>query len=315
MSNNDISATTLPIVDAHHHLWNLSDPNHHYTFLRPDTPNDFIAGDRRPLKSTYSIQDYIKDTGPYNVVKSVHVEAAYDIHADPWGDIEWLYEQAKTNKNQLPNVLVAHANLADDQVRERLATLTNRFDKVRGIRHLINWLDSKESKYTLCDRPDYLTDDKWKQGFGLLNQYGLSFDLAIYHHQMNDAAQLARENLDTTIILDHCGMPYDNMVSINQWKAGMAALAQQPNVSCKLSGLVMFQHNWTAESLRPFLECALNVFGVDRCLFASNFPVDKLHATFGQLVEANLQVAKEVGLSKQEIERIFHDNAFRIYRL
>ncbi|CAF0972459.1 unnamed protein product [Rotaria sordida] len=242
MSNNDISATTLPIVDAHHHLWNLSDPNHHYTFLRPDTPNDFIAGDRRPLKSTYSIQDYIKDTGPYNVVKSVHVEAAYDIHADPWGDIEWLYEQAKTNKNQLPNVLVAHANLADDQVRERLATLTNRFDKVRG-------------------------------------------------------------------------MPYDNMVSINQWKAGMAALAQQPNVSCKLSGLVMFQHNWTVESLRPFLEYALNVFGVDRCLFASNFPVDKLHATFGQLVEANLQVAKEVGLSKQEIERVFHDNACRIYRL
>ncbi|CAF1129132.1 unnamed protein product [Rotaria sordida] len=255
MSNNDISATTLPIVDAHHHLWDLSNPNHHYTFFRPDTPDEFIAGDRRPLKSTYSIQDYIKDTGSYNVVKSVHVEAAYDIHADPWGDIEWLYEQAKTNKNQLPNVLVAHANLADDQVRERLATLTSRFDKVRGIRHMLSWLDSKES------------------------------------------------------------MPYDNMASIDQWKAGMSALAQQPNVSCKLSGLAMFQHNWTVESLRPFLEYALNVFGPDRCLFASNFPVDKLHATFGQLVEAYLQVAKEAGLSKQEIERVFHDNACRIYRL
>ncbi|CAF3274537.1 unnamed protein product [Rotaria sp. Silwood2] len=110
-------------------------------------------------------------------------------------------------------------------------------------------------------------------------------------------------------------MPYDNMVSMDQWKAGMSIMAQQPNISCKLSGLVMFQHNWTVESLRPFLEYALNVFGADRCLFASNFPVDKLHATFGQLVEANLQVAKEVGLSKQEIERVFHDNACRIYRL
>ncbi|CAF4175971.1 unnamed protein product, partial [Rotaria sordida] len=110
-------------------------------------------------------------------------------------------------------------------------------------------------------------------------------------------------------------MPYDNMVSINQWKEGMSALAQQPNVSCKLSGLVMFQHNWTVESLRPFLEYTLNVFAVDRCLFASNFPVDKLHATFRQLVEANLQVAKEVGLSKQETECVFHDNVCRIYRL
>ncbi|CAF1336994.1 unnamed protein product [Rotaria sordida] len=110
-------------------------------------------------------------------------------------------------------------------------------------------------------------------------------------------------------------MPYDNMVSINQWKEGMSTLAQQANVSCKLSGLVMFQHNWTVESLQPFLEYALNVFGIDRCLFASNFPVDKLHVTFRQLVEANLQVAKEVGLSKQEIECVFHDNACRIYRL
>lgn len=138
MSNSDISATTLPIVDAHHHLWDISDSNHHYLLFRKGVPDDFIAGDLSSLRSTYSIQDYINDTGRYNVVKSVHVEAAYDIHADPWGDIEWLYEQAKTNKNQLPNGLVAHANLADDQVDERLATLVNRFDKVRGIRHMLN---------------------------------------------------------------------------------------------------------------------------------------------------------------------------------
>ncbi|CAF4321291.1 unnamed protein product, partial [Rotaria sordida] len=88
----------------------------------------------------------------------------------------------------------------------------------------------------------------------------------------------------------------------------MSAVAQQANVLCKLSGLVMFQHNSTVESLQPFLEYALNVFDVDRCLFASNFLIDKLHATFGQLVEANLQVANEVGLSKQAIECVFHDN-------
>ena len=205
MSNNDIVATTLPIVDAHHHLYDLTDPNHHYLLFRPERSDDFIAGNVKPLRKTYSIQDYINDTASYNVVKSVHVEAAYDTHVDPWGDIEWLYEQAKTNEKHLPDVLVAHANLADENIRERLETLTSRFDKVRGIRHLLNWLDSKDSKYTLCDRPDYLTDDNWKQGFALLNQYGLSFDLAIYDHQMRDAAQLARQHPDANIILNHCG--------------------------------------------------------------------------------------------------------------
>ena len=110
-------------------------------------------------------------------------------------------------------------------------------------------------------------------------------------------------------------MPYDNMASIDQWKAGMSLLAQQPNISCKLSGLVMFQHTWTVDSLRPFLEYSLNAFGANRCLFASNFPVDKLHASFGQLVEAYLQVVKEAGLSKSEIEHVFHDNACRTYRV
>lgn len=208
MSSSDICSTSLPIVDAHHHLYDLSDPNHHYLLFQKGRSDDFIAGDLTALRSTYSIQEYVNDIGPYNVVKSVHVEAAYDTHADPWGDIEWLYEQAKANKNQLIDGLVAHANLADDHVNERLETLVNRFDKVRSIRHMLVWLDSKESKYTLCDRPDYLTDNKWKQGFGLLNQYGLSFDLVVYPHQMMDAVRLARENLNTPIILEHCGKPY-----------------------------------------------------------------------------------------------------------
>ncbi len=95
----------------------------------------------------------------------------------------------------------------------------------------------------------------------------------------------------------------------------MSILAQQSNISCKLSGLVMYQHQWTVDSLRPYLEYALNVFGADRCLFGSNFPIDKLNASFGELIETYFQVAKEAGLSKNEIEHIFHDNALRLYRL
>jgi predicted TIM-barrel fold metal-dependent hydrolase len=109
-------------------------------------------------------------------------------------------------------------------------------------------------------------------------------------------------------------MPYD-LTSMDQWKTGMSILAQQPNISCKLSGLVMFEHRWTTESLRPYIEYAINVFGADRCLFGSNFPVDKLNATFEQLVQAYMQIAKQTGLNQREIEQVFHDNACRVYRL
>ena len=102
---------------------------------------------------------------------------------------------------------------------------------------------------------------------------------------------------------------------MKQWKEGMSILAQQQNISCKLSGLVMYQHQWTVGSLRPYLEYALNVFGANRCIFGSNFPVDKLNTTFGELVEAYLQVAKDSGLTKTEIDHIFHDNAIRVYHL
>jgi predicted TIM-barrel fold metal-dependent hydrolase len=77
----------------------------------------------------------------------------------------------------------------------------------------------------------------------------------------------------------------------------------------------MFQHTWTIETLQPYIEYALNVFGVDRCLFGSNFPVDKLNATFEQLVQTYVEIAKRTGLNEPEIKQVFHDNACRIYRL
>jgi predicted TIM-barrel fold metal-dependent hydrolase len=205
MSADDLSISSFPIVDAHHHLWDLSNPNHHYKLLRHEASGDHVAGDFNRLKSTYSIKDYLNDTQPYHVVKSVHVAASYDRDIDPWGDLKWLEKQPETNENRLPNAFVAYANLTDTQLEEKFTILTSQFKNVRGVRHMLNWLDDKASIYTMCDRPDYLTDDKWKKGFSLLNKYGLSFDLQIYQHQMNDAAQLAREHLNTKIVLNHCG--------------------------------------------------------------------------------------------------------------
>jgi predicted TIM-barrel fold metal-dependent hydrolase len=88
MTDDGSLISSFPIVDAHHHLWDLSNPNHHYKHLRHEASGDHVAGDFNRLKSTYLIKDYLNDTQPYHVVKSVHIAVSYDRDVDPWGDIE-----------------------------------------------------------------------------------------------------------------------------------------------------------------------------------------------------------------------------------
>ena len=114
---------------------------------------------------------------------------------------------------------------------------------VRGIRQILNWHPDPKKTYT---PRDLLADPTWEQGFALLRKYGLSFDLQIYPGQMQAAAQLASRHPDTLIILNHTGMPVDrDAAGLQAWRAGMQALAQQPNVVAKISGLAMLDWQWT----------------------------------------------------------------------
>jgi predicted TIM-barrel fold metal-dependent hydrolase len=131
---------------------------------------------------------------------------------------------------------------------------------------------------------------------------------------MPDAARLAHAHPDTSIILNHAGMPVDrDAEGLAAWRAGMRALAAAENVTVKISGLGMVDWSWTTESIRPFVLETIEIFGVDRSMFASNFPVDKIYSSFDTLYGAFEAIV--AGCSPSERSKLFHDNAERIYRL
>jgi predicted TIM-barrel fold metal-dependent hydrolase len=296
------------IVDSHMHLWDLDEIR--YPWLTPPLPVG-ITGDVSPIAKTYLLDDYMRDArgdgDGVRVAKVVHVEAGAH-PADSLRETRWLQSVADTRG--YPQALVAHAELNDPQVEALLAEHASHRN-VRGIRQIVNWHPDPKKTYT---PRDLLADADWQKGFASLRKYGLSFDLQIYPAQMQAAAQLASRHPDTQIILNHTGMPVDRDADgLQAWRTGMEALAQQPNVAVKISGLAMLDWQWSAASLRPFVLQTIEIFGTGRCLFASNFPVDRLFGSFARQYGAYQLLTAT--LSATEAAQVFVSNAERIYRI
>jgi predicted TIM-barrel fold metal-dependent hydrolase len=294
------------VIDPHHHLWDLGHNTYPWLQKRPLTPR--LEGDIGPIAKDYLLEDYLADTGQQKVVKSVHVECGWD-PSDPVGETKWLQDLAE--KHGYPHGIVARATLDAPDIEQVLEGHT-RYKNIRGIRHAINWHPDPAKTYV--NRPDLIRTEAWRQGFGLLRRFGLSFDLQLYPAQMADAVELARAHPDILIILNHAGMPVDrDASSLDLWRRGMRELAAVPNVVVKISGLGTVDWNWTVESIRPFVLQTIEAFGVSRCMFASNFPVDKLYSDFDTLYGALRKITQS--FSVDECRMLFHDNAARYYRL
>ena len=306
------------IVDSHHHLWSLSGSNGHtYKWLGPVEQGGaawHVAGDIEQLKQNYLLDDYLRDANNAScrVVKSVHVQAEAD---DPLAEVRFLENIVQNNAGGFPHGIVAHANLASPELPKLLESYVRDHPSVKGVRQLLNW-SKTDARLSMTDRGDYLTDPTWLEGFQLLTSHSLSFDLHIYPSQMVDAAKIARQHPNATIILDHCGLPVDGVKDFAGWQEGMKHMAEQSNVVCKLSGLVMFNHQGSKEILAPYIRECLNLFTPKRCMFGSNFPVDRLNITFEELFQVYRDVAaNDVGLSNDELDLIFRQNAIKTYRL
>ena len=298
----------LRIVDAHMHLWDLEKIR--YPWLTPPLPVG-ITGDVGSIARTYLLDDYLRDAGvaggKVEVGKIVHVEAGAH-PADSLQETRWLQSVARSRG--FPQAIVAHAQLNDPNVEALLAEHASHRN-VRGIRQILNWHADPKKTYT---PRNLLEDPAWHRGFASLRKYNLSFDLQIYPTQMPAAAELARRHSDTLLILNHTGMPADrDAAGLQAWRAGMQALAQQPNVAVKISGLAMLDWQWTTDSLRPFVLQTLEIFGAQRCMFASNFPVDRLFGSYTRQYGAYQALAAH--LSAAERDQVFVSNAERIYRI
>lgn len=295
-------ADPIPLIDPHHHLWDLS--LYHYPWLEARPHPDPLASIRR----TYLLDDFLADTRNQHLVKSVHVQAEI-VPDQAAAETAWL--QAIADEHGFPHGIVAFAPLHDPQVAALLeAHAAHR--NVRGIRQLLNW--HEQPSKSQADRPDYLTDARWQAGYALLERHNLSYDLQAYPVQLPDAARLAGRYPDTPMIVNHTGMPFERHAdALRVWRTGMRLLAQRPNASVKISGLGMSDPHWTVDTLRPLVLETIDIFGVDRCMFASNFPVDKVYSSYDELFDAFKAITAE--FSDGERRALFHDNAQRIYRL
>ena len=292
------------IVDAHHHLWDLG-RGYNYPWLQNKPSGEGMLGDLKPIARDYLLRDYRADTANYDLVGSVHIEA---VPADPVIETRWL--QATTNSDGLPSAIVARVELQKPDAERVIAEHVS-FPNVRGIRQIVNW--HKNAKYTFTGH-DFLTDDAWLAGFRLLRKYKLSFDLQLYPAQMGEAVELARHNPETLIVVNHTGMPLErDEAGLALWREGMKRLGAEPNVVVKVSGLGMVDWGWSEASIRPFVLGVIDRFGVDRVMFGSNFPVDKLYSSFDTLYGSFESIV--ASFSESEQDQLFRDNALRHYRL
>ena len=297
----------MRIVDAHHHLWDRE--LHSYPWLAAPTVSGLV-GDTTALCQNYLLPEFMADAASLELVKSVHLQAEID-HRLAVEETRWLQSIADApGSGGFPHGIVAYADLAEPQVDGTLAAHAA-FANARGIRQILN--RHQDPGVNFVDR-DYMRDEPWQRGFGRLRAHGLSFDMQLYAPQMADGAATARRHPDTQIIINHTGMPLDrDAEGLAAWRSGMRALAACPNVAVKISGLGMAMHHWTVAMIRPFVLETIEMFGTGRCLFASNFPVDKLFSDYATVWGAFDQITAD--FSTAERNSLFHDNAVRLYRL
>ena len=319
----------LPICDPHHHLWDRP--------ARQDRP-----GNR------YLLDELLQDTGGgHNIVQTVFVECRSMYRTDgppeiqPVGETEFVQGIAAQSASgqygtaRFAAGIVGHADLmlgaAVAAVLEaHIAASSNRF---RGIRYSSTWDASTEIGTYMNSRKELLLDSKFREGFGCLQRYGLSFDSWLYHPQLPELADLARAFPDTQIIVDHIGGllstgPYAGKHEevFHQWKSGITELSACPNVVVKLGGLGMpvCGFGWNerttppnsielAEAMAPYYHLCIEQFGVDRCMFESNFPVDKASYSYTVMWNAFKRISED--FSPSEKAALFHDSAARAYRL
>ena len=293
----------LEIVDAHHHIWRQAD----LPWLSgPMQPR--IFGPYEAIRRDYSIGEYLNDISGTGVIRSVYVQANWP--NDRFED-EAAWVQQTADAHGWPHAIVAYADVAVDDVRPQLDRRVHD-PLVRGVRMQLHWHDN--ALYRFAARPDLCADAAVRRNIARLADYGFSFDLQVFAPQMTGAAELAASCPDVTFILQHAGMLEDlSPDGRAAWRAGMKRLAACPNVVTKLSALGTFIHRNDAAHITTVFEETVAIFGAGRCLFGSNFPVEKLWTNYRALVDAYLAAAAP--LRPEERDASFRTTAMRVYRL
>jgi len=291
------------IIDAHHHIWRKND----LPWLR-DEPQPRIFGEYASIRRDYPIEEYLADIQAQSVEKSVYVQTNWT-PSDGVKEVAWV--QSVADRSTHLNAIVGYADLGAPKVEETLAQ-QRQFTRFRGIRQQLHW--HTNSQYRFASRPDLMNDPGWRRGFSLLEKFGLIFELQIFAHQMSDGAALAAAFPGIKIVLEHAGMLEDrSREGWERWREGMRQLAKERNVYVKLSGLGTFERTCSKELMRPVILETVEMFGPNRCMFGSNFPIEKIWTSYAELLAAYQSVLAD--FSWQERNEIMGNTAATVYSL
>lgn len=323
LTKEDPIEPELPICDPHHHLWGL--PRGHY-FL----------------------EELLTDiSGGHNIIQTVFVECrsmyrkAGPQEMKPIGETEFVQgiaAQSASGQYGKTNVAAGIVGFADLTLGAAVAPVLEAHiaasrDRFRGIRYISTWHESSDIVPSRNHPRRVLLDSKFREGFACLQKYNLSFDSWLYHTQLMELVDLAEAFPKTPIILNHIGGPLGigpyagkHEEVFQEWKHGITALAGCPNAVVKLGGLGMEMcgFGWhqgatppssaeLAEAMAPYYLWCIEQFGADRCMFESNFPVDKMSYSYTVLWNAFKRITR--GFSPEDRRFLFHDTAARVYRL
>ena len=311
----------LPICDAHHHLWERAE-------------------------RSYLLKDFLEDLRcGHKIVATVGIECGYAYRTDgperlkPVGETEFLNgvaNHAYTDAALGTNIVAAIVAFADLTLGDAVAPVLEAHlaaspSRFRGIRHSTTW-DASGALRSDAER-GLMADGAFRKGFAWLKKFNLSFDAWLYQPQLMELADLAQAFPEVTMILNHIGAPLgvgpyagkrDEVFQV--WSRGIAQVARCPNVVVKLGGVgsVRSGYDWherkihpasseVAATLKPYFEWCIDQFGVDRCMFESNFPVEKLANSYVTVWNAFKRITENY--SAAERAALFHDTAARVYRI
>lgn len=311
----------LPIVDPHHHLWD----------------------DER---GRYLLDEFVVEPSGHNVVATIYAQYKAMYRADgpsemkPVGEVEFANGLAAASASgrfgpvRVAEGIIAHADLARGDaaqpVLEALIAAGN--GRLCGIRHGVTW-DDGAAAYGRAFAPRHMMcDQQFQRGFAHVARLGLTFDAWLFYSQLDDLAELLLRYPDANVVLDHVGgilgiAPHlDRQEVFGIWRKQIERLAQFPNLRVKIGGLGMLYCGWdfhlrdippSSQELvvawRPYVETCIEFFGVNRCMFESNFPMDKQSCSYGSLWNTFKQITQNY--SRQEKAALFHDNAIVTYGL
>ena len=288
------------MIDAHHHLWDLSAVN--YPWLMARGVERFF-GDPTPIQRDYLINEFRKEATAEGFGASVHIQVGAENSMD---EARWVQSVADTNPDW-PLKQVVFVDLTAPNLDAQLDAFQT-LPSVVGVRQIVGRApgeDAVTGTNTLLDNPDFVT------GLQNAGRRGLSFDLQLIPELMGKTADFLARAPDTAVALCHAGSPHDRSNDgLARWADELRALSDLPQVSCKLSGLGMFDHDWQPEDFRAIVETCLDQFGPNRVMFGSNFPVDKLYSDYATLAKTYRDL-----VPREMHQAVFNDTAANFYSM